>query len=268
MPELPEVETTRLGLDKTVLNKEIQNIEVFDPRVVRNQSIKELKSILNGHQFVQSHRLGKYLALETDHRKFLLVHLRMTGQLIYGCPNDKSRLRISFKGEHVLDFVDQRRFGEIWCYDDWMHHSGVKKLGPDPFCPGFSESWFVKALAEKKTKIKALLLDQEFVAGLGNIYVNEALFQAKIHPERAANTISSNKAKKLYSAIYTILEKAIACGGSSIRNYVNISGSLGSFQLTYSVYGRQGQPCPSCQNILIHQKIAGRGTVYCPRCQA
>jgi len=268
MPELPEVETTRLGLVKNLIEQVISHVEVCDGRNLRRQSPEEFQHLCQDKQIVSITRRGKFLIFHLEPEGYVIVHLRMTGQMLYGDKDPQAKLIFHLENnENVLNFVDQRVFGEVSFVHHLEDHKPLQKLGPEPLDDAFTLNDFQKRL-KRKTAIKALLLNQEIMVGMGNIYVTEALFEAGIHPLQPSDTISKEKSKRLYHAMRAILTKAIELGGSSIRNYVNVSGTSGAFQRTYKVYGRQGQPCQTCETSLENVKVVQRSSVFCPECQA
>lgn len=269
MPELPEVETTRQGLLKTVLGATIADVDVRDDRNLRYQSSQEFQQLCREQTITCIDRRGKFLILALSHQGYLVIHLRMTGQLIYGPADTQAKLvfRLSDR-EHPLNFIDQRVFGEVSYVSNLAEHKGLQRLGPEPLDEQFTAQHLFDALRKRSIAIKTALLDQTLMVGMGNIYVNEALFQAKIHPLQPAQTLSYTQVEVLHQAMRLILQQAIELGGSSIRNYVNVSGSFGTFQLTYKVYGRKGLACPDCETVLDNVKIAQRSSVFCPQCQA
>ncbi len=273
MPELPEVETVRRSLEPRLLGLTINSVEVLAEKIIKQPTLAEFKQGIVGKQVVAVKRRGKYLLVELTKGQTLVVHLRMTGQFIYCQPE-----QVHEKHTHVifglsngseLRYIDIRRFGEMHLLPtgDYGSISGLSSLGPEPLEEQFLLAEFTIALAAKQTKIKALLLDQSFLAGLGNIYVDEALFRAGVHPERPAKSLSQKEVKALYLAIREVLAEGIEHRGTSIKDYVDGEGRAGTFQERLKVYSRSGKPCLHCGHILHKAKVATRTSVFCPKCQ-
>lgn len=265
MPELPEVETIKRDLDKIILGKKISGVCVNNPAVIREISADKFTKGVTGASVKNILRRAKMLILELSNGKSLLIHLKMTGQLVY--PGDGKSARVVFKlsGGKQLDFNDQRLFGELRLLDDWRELKFIRELGPEPF--DISSARFKDMLGRKKTKIKPLLMDQKFISGIGNLYACECLFRSRIHPERAALSLTDEEKTLLFAKIKRVLKEAILCGGSSIDDYVRLSGSRGDYVKHHKVYGREGQPCLACRTIIKRITTAGRGTYFCPKCQ-
>ncbi|MDD2702475.1 MAG: bifunctional DNA-formamidopyrimidine glycosylase/DNA-(apurinic or apyrimidinic site) lyase, partial [Candidatus Omnitrophica bacterium] len=210
-------------------------------------------------------RMGKVLVLELSNGKSLVIHLKMTGQLIYPGNGKKSSLSFHFSNGKIMDFNDQRLFADIQLLDDWRSLRFIQRLGPEPF--GLSAEDFKRKLETKRTKIKPLLMDQAFIAGIGNLYAAESLFRAGIHPARPACSLSETEKEGLLLAIKEILKEAVKSGGSSVDTYVRLSGRKGDFKSQHKVYGRQGEPCFCCKTPIKRIPLGGRGTYFCPRCQ-
>ncbi len=265
MPELPEVETIRRELEKAVLGKKIIEVIVHNSRVIKELSQEDFIKSLKNATIKNILRKGKLLIFELSPEKFLTIHLKLTGQLIY--PGDAKRSRVSFKlsDGNILDFNDLRLFGELRLLDDWRSKKFIQELGPEPFDLTFFK--FKEMLATKKTKIKPLLMDQAFISGIGNIYAAEALFRAKIYPERLANGLSEIEKEALFKEINDTLNEAIKYKGSSIDQYLQLSGSPGDYVKYHKVYDRKGKPCLACKTPIKRISLAGRGTYFCPCCQ-
>jgi len=266
MPELPEVETIKRELARAALGKKIVAVEVHNPKVIRQPSVEEFKKGLTGAAIKHILRKGKMLLLELSNGKSLAIHLKMTGQLVYPGKKEKG-CRVSFhlSGGKDLDFNDQRLFAELRLVDDWMDLKFIKGLGPEPFNLDLKQ--FKEMLAGKRTKIKPLLMDQTFIAGVGNLYAAEALFRAKIHPARPANSLTDKEKEMLFKEIKETLSEAIKYKGSSVDQYVQLSGSAGDYVKFHKVYDRQGKPCLVCKTPIKRISLGGRGTYFCPRCQ-
>jgi formamidopyrimidine-DNA glycosylase len=265
MPELPEVETIKRDLEKIILGKKISEVFVHNPKVLREISSNEFKKGLVGATFKNILRRAKVLILELSNGKSLVIHLKMTGQLVY--PGTGKQARVSFKlssGE-ILDFNDQRLFAELRLMDDWHKFKFIQRLGPEPFDLSLEE--FKLLLKTKKTKIKPLLMEQSFISGIGNLYAAECLFRSKISPDRPAQNITNKECEALYSQIKEVLNDAIKHGGSSVDDYVRLSGEKGNYSKLHKVYGREGKPCFVCKTPVKRTTLSGRGTYFCPTCQ-
>ncbi len=267
MPELPEVETIRQELRRVVLRKKITEIKINNPRVIKQPGREGFVKGLKNTVIKNILRKGKLLVFELSSGKSLVVHLRMTGQLIYPGDTDRNRSRVSFRlsDNRWLDFNDRRLLGELRLVDDWRELRFIKELGPEPF--DLSVDRFKRMLADKKTKIKPLLMDQTFISGMGNLYAAEALFRAGIHPERQSNSLSDKEKGKLFEAIIYVLREAIKYRGSSVDQYVQLSGSPGDYVRYHRVYDRKGKPCFICKTPIERKSLSGRGTYFCPKCQ-
>ncbi|WP_066258088.1 DNA-formamidopyrimidine glycosylase [Neobacillus drentensis] len=273
MPELPEVETVRKTLKKLVVNKTIKDITVYWPKIIKNPvEVEQFVDALIGETIVDVGRRGKFLIIYTGN--FALVsHLRMEGK--YGLyqkdePFDKhTHVLFHFTDGTELRYRDVRKFGTMHLYkkgDEFLTEPLIG-LGPEPFSEEFTVEYLAKKLEKTTRKIKTALLDQKFFVGLGNIYVDEALFRAGIHPERLANTLNKDEITLLHREIVATLSEAVKKGGSTIRSYVNSQGEIGMFQLELYAYGRKGEECKRCGTPLEKTTVGGRGTHYCPHCQ-
>ncbi len=268
MPELPEVETIRRTLARHLPGRRIDGLEVRLPKLLRPEPRTFREKVLH-RIFGEPRRQGKILILPLDGLA-LLVHFRLTGQLVFldTCsPEPPHTHLLFFLDEARLAYADLRQFGwlEVIEEKELVSHPVLSSLGPEPF--SLSAEEFHQRLCRHRRGLKALLLDQRFLAGLGNIYVDESLFRAALHPERPANTLSPEEASNLLHVIREVLCRAIETGGSSVRNYVDGEGREGSFQLEHLVYGRRGEPCPRCGSHIVYKRVASRGTYFCPRCQ-
>lgn len=271
MPELPEVETIKSDLEKVILNKKITNISIHKASVVKEPTLKRFKALLLNSQIKKIIRRGKLIAIEVlrpdKNIYFLCVHLRMTGQLVYGNDDPKSRVSFKLSNGFYLCYNDQRTLGELRLVKNIQELSVVKKMGPEPLSKEFKLNDFIKYISRRTAKIKPLLLDQTFIAGIGNIYAAEALFISKIDPARSACDLSGTEAKLLFKNIKSILKKAIKCRGSSFSNYRDGHGNKGTFSNNFYVYGRKGRSCLVCEKTIQRIKLGGRGTYFCPNCQ-
>jgi formamidopyrimidine-DNA glycosylase len=274
MPELPEVETVRRGLALLISGRRIVHAE-FRRADLRRPFPPALAVRLSGARIGALGRRGKYILVEVDEDGLLLVHLGMSGRITADRelrspgPHDHVLLTLD-DGTHIR-FNDARRFGTIDYLrrDEAARHPLLRGLGPEPLEPGFDAAYLSTRLAGRLTSIKAALLDQRIVAGLGNIYVCEALYRARLSPRRSAGSISRGRAERLVRAIRSVLGEAIAAGGSSLRDYVQADGELGYFQHRWAVYRREGEPCPGCVCAEGVRRIvqAGRSTFYCAKRQ-
>ncbi|HCM90290.1 MULTISPECIES: DNA-formamidopyrimidine glycosylase [Vagococcus] len=272
MPELPEVETVRKGLENLVKGKTIENVAVYWPRIIETPFVDEFKINLIGETIENVERRGKYLIFKLTHFD-MISHLRMEGKFEYHSSEDAllkhSHVVFHFNDNTELRYLDVRKFGRFVLFpkDTANEYKGLKKLGPEPVASEFDLTMFMKELKKKKKSIKPLLLDQILVTGLGNIYVDEALFRAQIHPEQEANTLNQAEVKRLHREIIAVLGEAVEAGGTTIRSYKNALGDAGSFQVSLLVYGQNGESCPRCGSEILKKKVAQRGTHYCPICQ-
>lgn len=265
MPELPEVETIKRELERVVLGKKIIGVVIKNPAVIKEPKPESFIKGLKGAAIKNILRKGKLLILELSSGKSLAIHLKMTGQLVYPGNAKDSRVSFQLSDGKLLDFNDRRLFGELRLIDDWHSLKFVQRLGPEPF--EISAGKFKEMLSNKKTKIKPLLMDQTFVSGIGNLYAAEALFRAKIYPERSASGLSGQEKASLFKEIKNTLSEAIQHKGSSIDQYVQVSGKQGGYVKYHKVYGREGKPCFVCKAPIQRTALGGRGTYFCPRCQ-
>lgn len=265
MPELPEVETIKRELEKAVLGKKITGVCVHHPTIIRQPGAEKFKKELSGATIRKILRKAKVLILELSNGKSLVIHLKMTGQLIYPGNGKNSRVVFHLSDGKDLDFNDRRLFAELRLLDDWRNLKFIQGLGPEPF--DLTEEQFKEMLDKKKTKIKPLLMDQTFISGVGNLYAAEALFRARIHPERPANSLSDKEKAGLFKEIKDTLNEAIQHKGSSVDQYVQLSGEPGDYVQYHKVYDREGKPCLVCKTPIKRISLGGRGTYFCPRCQ-
>ncbi len=277
MPELPEVETIRASLEPHLVGAEIKSVEVLNPVVITGGS-QEAFQELAGAVFTAARRRGKYLLFDLKtsdgQDKVLVAHMRMTGRLLWHSakqPLEKhSHLRFNFQNGAELVFVDVRRFGRLWlvALEEIHTVSGLNTLAPEPMDEDFSvEVWERNIANRKKSLAKGVLLDQRAVAGLGNIYADEVLFAAKVHPERRVETLSHRDNMNLCRAMQAILQEAIRLRGTSFRDYVDSDNRRGGYLDMLQCFMREGQPCPRCGTPIKRIKVVGRSSYYCPRCQ-
>lgn len=273
MPELPEVETVRQTLKKLILGKTVAEVTVSLPRIIKEPPNPELfGEMLKGKTVTDIRRRGKLLRIDLDPWT-LVSHLRMEGRYSVHDSNEPvakhTHVIFRFTDQTELRYQDVRQFGTMHLFPKGEEelHPPLNKLGPEPLSDEFTLKVFQERLSKRKTRLKALLLNQEFLSGLGNIYVDEALFTAGLHPERAAPSLSPEEVKRLFDSIRSTLMKAVEAGGSSVRSYVNSAGEMGMFQLQIQVYGRKGEPCHRCGEVIRRMVVAGRGTHFCVQCQ-
>jgi formamidopyrimidine-DNA glycosylase len=274
MPELPEVETVRCGLALRMSGRAIVRAELRRADL-RRPFPPALAARLEGARIGMLHRRGKYILIELDEDGLLLLHLGMSGRVTASSealpagPHD--HVLLTLDDGTLIRFNDARRFGTIDYLrrDEAARHPLLAGLGPEPLEDGFNSTYLAKRLAGRLSSIKAALLDQRVVAGLGNIYVCEALYRAGVSPRRPAGSIGRGRAERLVKAIRSVLGEAIAAGGSSLRDYVQADGELGYFQHRWAVYGRESEPCPGCNCAEGVRRVvqSGRSTFYCARRQ-
>lgn len=273
MPELPEVETVKRTLNQLIKGKHIERVTVNLPRIIqRPDDIEAFAFMLQGHTIEGVERRGKFLRIKLD-GLVLVSHLRMEGR--YGLyasdePVEKhTHVIFHFDDGTELRYKDVRQFGTMHLFapGEEFNSPPLSKLGFEPLDETFTLHEFKRIIGSKKTRIKVVLLNQAYVVGIGNIYVDEALFRAGIHPERTANTLSDAELESLYHAIIDTLTEAVEAGGSSIKSYVNGQGEMGMFQHSLRIYGRKDEPCHNCGGPITKTVVGGRGTHFCPRCQ-
>ncbi|MGI6693530.1 MAG: DNA-formamidopyrimidine glycosylase [Limnochordia bacterium] len=274
MPELPEVETVRRSLLPVVLHKPLEAVDVHTTRILQHKTVEEFRELLLGRSFLDLSRRGKYLIFSVEGGWELVAHLRMTGRLIFysnpSIPWAKHTSAVfSFGSQGELRFEDVRKFGTLDLVPTGQYETikGLHTLGVEPLSEEFSPEYLLKLLTGRRIKVKALLLDQTKIAGLGNIYADESLFQAAIHPQRSADSLTEEEIERLHGAIRDVLELAIANQGTTLRDYRTGFGQEGSFQNRLQIYGKKGEECPRCGVKLEHRKVAGRTSHFCPACQ-
>jgi formamidopyrimidine-DNA glycosylase len=272
MPELPEVETVRTQLEPVLAGRRFERVEIHDPRLVRPYEPAEVAAELEGERVTAVERRGKYLIVRFESDRVLLIHLRMTGSLRHssdGLDEDPHR-RAVVKLDDGSDvaYRDVRRFGTWLVLEPGELAPYLStRVGDEPLDALFTSARLGERLAKRRAPIKAVLLDQRTLAGLGNIYVDEALWRARINPLCPAESIDRNELRRLHNAIRAALEAGIARQGSTLRNYALPDGSSGSMQHEFKVYGRGGEPCDRCGTPIAKTRVGGRGTWFCPTCQ-
>lgn len=273
MPELPEVETIRKTLERFVLNKQIEDITVHWPKIIKQpDDIDHFKQLLIHQTFQSIERRGKFLLFYLDD-VVLVSHLRMEGKyrVVEAAEPITKHTHVIFHFTDSLElrYDDVRKFGTMHVFPIGreLQEKPLLQLGPDPFEAAYTFDYLYDKLQRTTRVIKAALLDQTIIAGLGNIYVDETLFLAQVHPERRANTLSEAEVKRIYEQASIVLSKAVAQGGTTIRSYVDGEGEMGMFQQQLFVYGQEEKACQHCGDTIEKMKTAGRGTHICPSCQ-
>jgi formamidopyrimidine-DNA glycosylase len=273
VPELPEVETVRRRLEPLIVGAKIGDAVIADRRLTRPEDPVLVAAELRGERFAEVGRRGKYLLLRMTSGRTLVVHLRMTGSWSHAArgklPDDvyrRATLRLSNRVD--LAYRDVRRFG-TWLLLEPGEEPGylAERLGPEPLSVAFSAKALAAALANRRAPVKSVLLDQRRVAGVGNIYADEALWRARIAPLRPAGELSPTEIAALRRTVRAVLRRGIELQGSTLRDYVTPDGEYGGMQNEFSVYGREGEPCPRCKTPIERAVIGGRGTWSCPKCQ-
>ncbi|MEY2699194.1 MAG: hypothetical protein RL720_1150 [Actinomycetota bacterium] len=283
MPELPEVEVVRAGLEPALLGARIDAVQVFDPRSLKRHDSRrgDFVGMLEGATVLSAERRGKFMWFPLDSGDALVTHLGMSGQVLLrdlDSPADR-HLRIQFlithptHGKLAINFVDQRIFGSMAVDELVEQPSGLvpsqaAHIALDPLNSFFDDDVYIARLRKKSTGVKRALLDQTLISGVGNIYADESLWAAKIHGEKPADTLSKTKARELLEAVRAILLKALEEGGTSFdEQYVNVNGESGYFSHSLNAYGQQGKPCPRCGTPIRRVTFMNRGSHFCPRCQ-
>ena len=270
MPELPEVETILSGIKNQIVNQKIEDV-IIRQYQLRWLIPKNLKSELIKSKFLEIKRRGKYLLLSTD-KGTLILHLGMSGKLQIlpknHVPGKHEHFILVFVNGKTLCLTDPRKFGAVlWTKSDPYLHKLLASLGPEPLTSNFAADYLYAKTKNRKTNVKQLIMNSKIVVGVGNIYANEALFLAKIRPDRIAGSLTKAECVLLVKTIKKVLEKAIKNGGTTISDYVRSDGSLGYFQNYLHVYGRGNEPCVKCKKLLQEIRLGNRSTVYCAECQ-
>lgn len=286
MPELPEAETVRAGLQRLIVGKQILAIEVLNEKSFQ-ASLNDAKSFLLTSTIQQIRRRGKALIIDLSTKYSLVIHLKMTGQIVFRgaenwggghpnnsfveeLPNDSTRIIFTLSDDAKLFFNDQRKFGWVKLLPTEMVNEldFIKKLGPEPLSGDPKDEFLKRIRHRNNTTIKAALLDQGVIAGIGNIYADESLWSAKIHPSTRVRNLSDSELTDILNLAIEVMTKSIAAGGSTVKNYVKADGSKGDYLEKFAnVFRREGQPCPRCGATIEKIRVAGRGTHICPHCQ-
>ena len=278
MPELPEVETVRRGLNNLTLDLPIVGGEILLPRTLAYPNVEQFWQGITGTAIARWHRRGKYLLAQLQSERpagWLGVHLRMTGQLLWVAPDTPlqkhTRIRLFLGSDRELRFVDTRTFGKFWYVPPQVEIesviTGLQKLGPEPFAEDFSPEYFAYKLSTRRRHIKTLLLDQNIVAGIGNIYADEALFKSGILPDTIATDLNPKQIERLHQAIIEVLQTSIERGGTTFSDFLNLLGVSGNYGDAALVYGRKDRPCRVCGTPIEKIKLGGRSSHFCPNCQ-
>ncbi len=269
MPELPEVETVRRGLQQHVAGEIIQDLVIRRANLRYPLDISLLQAKLINQTIERLERRAKYLLFQFKHGT-LLVHLGMTGVMrvldLNRAPKQHDHVDIILK-RHLIRFNDTRRFGAILWLDDALHHPLLARLGPEPLSADFDKDHLAIKLQATRRPIKLALMDQHIVVGVGNIYASEALFQAKIHPQRPANSLTAAEVAAVVVAVKTVLEKAVLHGGTSLKDFLNVEGRPGYFRHQLKVYDRKNEPCMDCGTLIEKMVLGQRASYFCPQCQ-
>lgn len=269
MPELPEVETIKNDLAPQIVGRVFTGVSLCWPKAVRQPTPSEFRDRLVGKAIEGVERRGKYLIFRLSGGEALILHLRMSGSLLLRSPHESDgfvRTVFCLDSGQELRFSDVRKLGEIWLVHD--ERDVVGKLGPEPFDPAFTPEVMAQRISKRSTAIKSVLTDQTFVAGLGNIYADETLFEARIHPLTRAKELSYEEVERLHQAMRRVLSQATANRGTSISNYVDPSGQPGFNQYSLRLPRHEGEPCTVCNTPIQRLHLGGRSTYFCPKCQA
>ena len=282
MPELPEVETVRRGIERRAVGRVVERVEVFRERTVRRQGREAIIDGLSGARITAARRRGKYLLCDLDTGGILMMHLRMSGRVLVVSqgtarpPHTHVVMHLSPEehgARHEMWFVDPRTFGEVVVFDaadESRVAPELAKLGPDPIVDGLDEAKLAEILRGRRGNLKAFLLDQHRIAGIGNIYADEILHRAKLRHDRLPTRLDASARKRLLKSIHEVLNDAVEKGGSTLDDtqYVGVDGDEGWFQTQHRVYDRAGEKCVTCRKArIVRRVVAGRSTCFCPRCQ-
>jgi formamidopyrimidine-DNA glycosylase len=266
MPELPEVETIKNELLPHILGREVTDVTLLWEGIVKKPAIEEFYSRVIGQRIAGLNRRGKYLLFSLSSGEILVMHLKMTGSLLLNSTDNRFTRAIFHLGDVTrISFRDPRKFGAMWLTTD--ESTVASKLGPEPLEAGFTPEVMAQRLHNRVAPIKAVLIDQSFIAGIGNMYADEALFDAKIHPLKPAGSLSNNEIGRLHSTIKHVLWSAIGNKGASVQNYFRPGGELGTAHFEFRVAHGTGKNCPNCGTPIQRTIVRNRGTYFCPKCQ-
>ncbi|SDZ78489.1 bifunctional DNA-formamidopyrimidine glycosylase/DNA-(apurinic or apyrimidinic site) lyase [Selenomonas ruminantium] len=273
MPEMPEVEIIRRYLDKMAAGEKIMDLDIRLPRMIKWPDTEGFRALVTGRTIKAMNRRGKYLLLELDNGSEVVFHLRMTGRLVYeptGKTSDShARVIFHLQGGASLVYGDTRTLGTIHGIrpEERAMLKGLAEMGPEPLSAEFTPAYLYEIANRRKVAIKSFLLNQKYIGGIGNIYADEALFLAGIHPLRPAQSLSREECGRLWESVNKVIAAGIEDGGTTFRDYQNGEGGQGSHQEHLYVYGRKGEPCRSCGSPIERITVGGRGTHFCPKCQ-
>ncbi len=271
MPELPEVETIRITLEPKLIGRRITGVFVALPKMIQHPTPEALETLLTGRKITAMDRRGKYLLIRLDDAATLAIHLRMTGQLTVEerdlPPKKATYFTLGLDNGTEFRFNDVRKFGKVFYFECGKVPVSLMRLGPEPLSDEFTPERLKRSFAGHRLAVKKALLNQEIIAGIGNIYADEALFLAKILPFRPVNSLKDTEIEALYHAIRQVLTESIRHRGTTKRDYRDGEGHPGSYQHHLRVYGRKGEPCPVCGSPISKHIFGGRGTHFCPVCQ-
>lgn len=271
MPELPEVETIKEDLRELVVGVRIGRAEVLYPNLVEQPSVEEFKRRLEGVEITGARRRAKHLIVELDSGDALVFQLKIGGQLLLVPPVDEPArnlmLVLHLDGGHRLFLRDQTEFTRARLLDEHELEDRLSGLGPEPFSEEFAAGYLKEKIGGRRAQIKPLLLDQKVLSGIGNIYVDEILYDARLHPRRKANTLTDGEWETLHAAIKKNLAAGIEHRGTTVRLYFDVLGRPGDHQSHLRVFEKHGEPCPGCEGVIVREKVGGRPTHYCPGCQ-
>ena len=273
MPEMPEVEIIRRYLDTQVAGKTIMNLDIRLPRMIKWPDVEGFRALVTGRTIKAMNRRGKYLLMELDNDSKVVFHLRMTGRLVYEPTGETSdhhaRVIFHLQDGASLVYGDTRTLGTIHGLkpQELGMLKGLAEMGPEPLSAEFTAEYLYKTAKQRKVAIKSFLLNQKYIGGIGNIYADEALFLARIHPLRPANSLTQAECSRLWESVNKVIAAGIADGGTTFRDYQNGEGGKGSHQEHLYVYGRKGEQCRNCGAVIERITVGGHGTHFCPNCQ-
>ncbi len=272
VPEMPEVETIRRGLNNKLCGRKIMNVDILLGRQIKWPTTEYFRAMVTGRTFCGASRIGKYLLLPLDDGSEIVFHLRMTGHIVFHeqPQEDKyARIRFLLDGNATLVYGDSRTLGCVWGLKRGERHriKGLAEMGAEPLSDAFTVSYLQNVCAKRKLKIKQLILEQKAIGGIGNIYADEALFAAKINPLTVADALTGAELTRLHDAINKVIADGINDGGTTFRDYQNADGGQGHHAENLFVYGRAGKPCKICGAPIEKITVGGRGTHFCPVCQ-